>query len=61
MRAARFFVPAFVAFVVFVVPVTPAGAQGKKVYISVDMEGISGVNGDDQTSAGGADAAAHAS
>jgi D-amino peptidase len=29
-----------------------AGAQGKKVYISVDMEGISGVVGDDQTSAG---------
>lgn len=28
------------------------GAQGKKVYISVDMEGISGVNGDDQTAAG---------
>jgi D-amino peptidase len=27
-------------------------AQGKKVYISVDMEGISGVIGDDQTSAG---------
>ena len=26
---------------------------GKKVYISVDMEGISGVVGDDQTSAGG--------
>ena len=26
--------------------------QGKKVYISVDLEGISGVNGDDQTSAG---------
>ncbi len=26
--------------------------QGKKVYISVDMEGISGVNGDDQTAAG---------
>jgi D-amino peptidase len=25
---------------------------GKKVYVSVDMEGISGVNGDDQTSAG---------
>lgn len=25
---------------------------GKKVYISVDLEGISGVNGDDQTSAG---------
>ena len=29
-----------------------AAAQGKKVYISVDMEGISGVVGDDQTSAG---------
>ena len=29
-----------------------AARQGKKVYISVDMEGISGVNGDDQTSAG---------
>ena len=25
---------------------------GKKVYISVDLEGISGINGDDQTSAG---------
>jgi D-amino peptidase len=31
-------------------PVT--ASQGKKVYISVDMEGISGINGDDQTSAG---------
>ena len=30
----------------------PAARQGKKVYLSVDMEGISGVNGDDQTSAG---------
>jgi D-amino peptidase len=29
-----------------------ASAQAKKVYISVDMEGISGVVGDDQTSAG---------
>ena len=29
-----------------------AGAQTKRVYISVDMEGISGVVGDDQTSAG---------
>lgn len=29
--------------------------QGKKVYISVDMEGISGVNGDDQTAAGQAE------
>jgi D-amino peptidase len=31
---------------------TVTARQGKKVYISVDMEGISGVNGDDQTSAG---------
>src|SRR5262245_30949596 len=31
---------------------TNAAAQGKKVYISVDMEGMSGVVGDDQTSAG---------
>lgn len=31
------------------------GAQGKKVYISVDMEGISGINGEDQTSAGAAE------
>ena len=30
----------------------PAARQGKKVYISVDLEGISGVNGDDQTAAG---------
>ena len=30
----------------------PAAQQGKKVYISVDLEGISGVNADDQTSAG---------
>jgi D-amino peptidase len=29
--------------------------QGKKVYISVDMEGISGINGDDQTAAGAAE------
>ena len=28
---------------------------GKRVYISVDMEGISGVNGDDQTSSGAAE------
>lgn len=32
-----------------------ASAQGKKVYISVDMEGISGINGDDQTAAGAAE------
>ena len=39
----------------------PAAQQGKKVYISVDLEGISGVNGDDQTSAGQPDTAARAS
>ena len=32
-----------------------AASQGKKVYISVDMEGISGINGDDQTAAGAAE------
>jgi D-amino peptidase len=32
-----------------------AGAQAKKVYISVDMEGLSGVSGDDQLSPGGAE------
>ncbi|MDQ8159297.1 MAG: M55 family metallopeptidase [Gemmatimonadota bacterium] len=32
-----------------------AGAQARKVYISVDMEGISGVNSDNQTSAAGAE------
>ena len=32
-----------------------AAAQGKKVYISVDLEGIAGVNGDDQTSSEGAE------
>jgi len=31
---------------------SPASAQARKVYISVDMEGISGVNGNDQTAAG---------
>jgi D-amino peptidase len=42
-------------FACLVCAVTPAAAQGKKVYISVDMEGISGVNGDDQTGPGGAE------
>jgi D-amino peptidase len=43
----------FVIFVIFVLAAAPGSArQGKRVYISVDMEGISGVNGDDQTSAG---------
>ena len=49
----------FVSFVVFsfvsFVVAFDASAQGKKIYISVDMEGISGVVGDDQTSAGGAE------
>lgn len=30
----------------------PFAQGGRKVYISVDLEGISGINGDDQTSAG---------
>ena len=30
----------------------PAFAQARKVYISVDMEGISGISGDDQVNAG---------
>ena len=38
--------------VVCVGPSRPSARQGKKVYISVDMEGISGVSGDDQTAAG---------
>ncbi len=47
---------AFVWLVVsFVLASVPASAQGKKVYISVDLEGISGVNGDDQTGPGGAE------
>src|SRR5687768_8186475 len=47
----------FASFVIFFFAffVVEAAAQGKKVYISVDMEGISGVVGDDQTSAGGAE------
>jgi len=47
----------FVFFVSFVLclstaAIQTAAQQGKKVYISVDLEGISGVTGDDQTSAG---------
>jgi D-amino peptidase len=34
---------------------TTATAQARKVYISVDMEGISGISGDDQVNAGGAE------
>jgi D-amino peptidase len=40
-------------FVLVVIAAGLAHAQtGKRVYISVDLEGISGVNGEDQTSAG---------
>ncbi len=52
------FVPfvSFVAFVSFEPMTSRAHAQAaKRVYISVDMEGISGVNGDDQTSPGAAE------
>jgi D-amino peptidase len=46
----------FVIFVLcFVIFAVEAAAQGRKVYISVDMEGISGVVGNDQTSAGQAE------
>jgi D-amino peptidase len=49
-------VPKILIFVSFVSFASFADAQqGKRVYISVDMEGISGVNGDDQTSAGQAE------
>jgi len=33
----------------------PSAQPGKKIYVSVDMEGISGVNGSDQTGPGGAE------
>lgn len=47
----RYITP-FAAALVLALGGLPAAQTGKKVYISVDMEGISGVNGDDQTSAG---------
>lgn len=41
---------------VAILSASPLSAQtGKKVYISVDLEGISGVNGDDQTAPGGSE------
>ena len=55
MRNVSLRILAILSFAVIVVPPSLAGAQGKKVYISVDMEGIAGVNGDDQTSPGGAE------
>jgi D-amino peptidase len=42
------------ALALFSLP-SSANAQSKKIYISVDMEGISGVNSDNQTSAAGAE------
>jgi len=43
----------FVSFVSFVFAFSSSSfAQARKVYVSVDMEGISGVVGDDQTSVG---------
>jgi D-amino peptidase len=47
----RFITP-FAAALVLALGGLSEAQTGKKVYISVDMEGISGVNGDDQTSAG---------
>jgi D-amino peptidase len=56
----RLLLAAFVSLVAFVlvvafVPFETQAQAGKRVYISVDMEGISGVSGDDQTSPGGAE------
>jgi len=42
----------FVSFVLAFLVTGRAEAQARRVYISVDLEGISGVVGDDQTSAG---------
>jgi D-amino peptidase len=50
-RALPFALVCFVAFVSFT-PSLHAQAGARRVYISVDLEGISGVSGDDQTSAG---------
>jgi D-amino peptidase len=47
-------IPASVV-VAFLLSTAASAQQGKKVYISVDLEGISGINGDDQTSAGAAE------
>lgn len=52
MRSLRLALSALVALTLS--PDT-ASSQARKVYISVDMEGISGVNGDNQTSAAGAE------
>ena len=48
--------PSVFLCVCWLAAVTAAPAQtGKKVFISVDMEGISGISGDDQLGAGGAE------
>ena len=41
--------------VCMLVGLTLGGQAGKKVFISVDMEGISGISGSDQLSATGAE------
>jgi D-amino peptidase len=51
----RFAAGALTSAVMLAALPVPAAAQGRKVYISVDLEGISGINGDDQTGAGGAE------
>jgi D-amino peptidase len=51
----RFLVSLAAAAVTSLVTPHPSLAQAKKVYISVDMEGISGISGDDQLSPGGAE------
>lgn len=43
------------AVLLVLTPLLLAAQPAKKVYISVDMEGISGINGPDQTSSGGAE------
>lgn len=53
-RALRGFVAA--SLIAAAAPVSVLSAQaGKKVYVSVDMEGISGISGSDQLSPGGAE------
>ena len=46
----RHFAVVLVTLIAF--PLAASAQAAKRVYISVDLEGISGVNGDDQTSAG---------
>lgn len=45
----------FITGLLILSPVTLLAQRPLKVYISVDMEGISGINGNDQTTAGGAE------